>query len=317
MQVYVKRNKTDGRTNESLLSLMIKQRFLLFMSLPFVIWAIVFNYIPIWGWIMAFQRYIPGRSFFEQKWVYLKNFQEVFTDPRFYGVLRNTLAMSFLHLLFSFTVPIVFAILLNEIMNIKFKRIVQTISYVPHFVSWVVVAGIIAKMLSIDGGIVNEILTTFHIVDKPIQFLAQGKLFWIIATLADMWKETGWSSIIYMAAISGIDIELYEAAKSDGAGRFKRIWHVTLPGIRPTIMILMIMAIGWLMSIGFEKQMLLGNSLVIDYSEVLDLYVLNYGIGMGRFSFGTAVGVFNSLVSIILLLTANGVFKKISGESLV
>ncbi|HEX7056660.1 MAG TPA: ABC transporter permease subunit [Bacilli bacterium] len=292
-----------------------QQKYLYLMSLPFVAWVFVFSYLPLWGWTMAFQKYRPGRPFFEQKWVGLQNFSELFHDDRFYLVLRNTLAMSVMGLVVGFTVPIVFAILLNELRKQSFKRIVQTVSYLPHFVSWVVVAGIVYKMLSIDGGIVNVILQKLHIVDNPIQFMAKEHWFWGIVTVSDLWKEMGWNSIIYLAAITGIDPELYEAAKVDGAGRFRQNWHITIPGIRTTIIILLILSIGNLISIGFEKQFLLGNPLVKNYSDVLDLYALNYGIGLGRFSFGTAINMFNSVVSLVLLFIANGMFKRFAKES--
>jgi putative aldouronate transport system permease protein len=291
------------------------QKTLYLMSLPFVAWVFVFNYLPVWGWTMAFQNFRPGRSFFEQEWVGLDHFIALFTDERFFMALRNTLAMSLLGLIVGFTIPILFAVLLNEIRHSLFKRTVQTITYLPHFVSWVVVAGIVTKMLSIDGGIVNDLLLKFGFIDKPFQFMAQGTWFWGIVTVSDIWKEMGWNAIIFLAAIAGLDPQLYEAAKVDGAGRLRRIWHVTLPGIRPTILVVLILNIGHLVSIGFEKQMLLGNSLVVDYSEVLDLYALNYGIGLGQFSYGTAIGIFNSVVSITLLFLANGIFKRYSNQS--
>lgn len=294
----------------------LQQKYLYFMSLPFVIWLFVFNYLPIWGWTMAFQNYKPAKSFTEQKWVGFKNFVDLFQDDRFYLVLRNTLAMSIMGLIAGFVVPITFAVLLNELRGKYFKRTVQTVSYLPHFVSWVVVGGIITKMLSIDGGIVNEILISLHIINEPIQFMAEGKWFWGIVTASDVWKETGWNAIIYLAAITGIDKELYEAARVDGAGRFRQIWNITLPGIRTTISVLLIMSIGHLIGIGFEKQFQLSNSLVTDYSEVLDLYALNYGINISRFSYGTAISMFTSVVSIILLLTANGIMKKTTKESI-
>ncbi|UYO04453.1 MULTISPECIES: ABC transporter permease [Paenibacillus] len=297
-------------------STVLQQKYLYLMSLPFVIWVFVFSYLPLWGWTMAFQNYKPARSFSEQKWVGFKYFQELFQDDRFYLVLRNTLAMSFMGLILGFVVPIFFAILLNELRGMFFKRFVQTVSYLPHFVSWVVVAGIITKMLSIDGGAVNQILMALHLTDEPIQFMAKGNWFWYIVTGSDVWKETGWNTIIYLAAITGIDPELYEASRVDGASRWRQMWHITLPGIRSTISVLLIMSIGHLISIGFEKQFLLGNNLVTDYSEVLDLYALNYGLNMGRFSYGTAIGIFNSVVSIILLFTANGIFKKVTKESI-
>ena len=287
------------------------------MSLPFVVWLFIFNYLPLWGWTMAFQKFKPGRSFGEQEWVGLDQFITLFQEPQFYLVLRNTLAMSIMALGVGYTIPVLFAILLNEIRWSPFKRSMQTISYLPHFVSWVVVAGIVTKMLSTDGGIVNEVLIALNLIDKPIQFMAKGEWFWGIVTLSDLWKEMGWSSIIFLAAIAGIDNEQYEAAKVDGAGRFRRMWHITLPGIRPTLMVMLILSIGWLTSIGFEKQYLLGNALVQDYAEVLDLYVLNYGINLGRYSFGTAIGIVNSLVAITLLLLSNRIFKRITNESVI
>ncbi|CAM4377906.1 ABC transporter permease [Paenibacillus tarimensis] len=293
----------------------VQQRYLYLMSLPFVIWVFVFNYIPIWGWTMAFQKYKPAKTFFEQEWVGFKYFQELLADERFYLVLRNTLAMSFLGLLVGFTVPILFAVLINELKGRFFKRSLQTISYLPHFVSWVVVAGIVYKMLSTESGGINDLLLWLGVIDTPIQFMAKETWFWGIVTVSDLWKEMGWNSIIFLAAITGIDPEQFEAAKVDGAGRWRQIWHITLPGIRSVIIVLLILSIGNLISIGFEKQMLLGNPLVVDYAEVLDLYALNYGIGLNRFSFGTAVGIFNSFVSIILLFTANGIFKRYSKES--
>ncbi|MFD1988904.1 ABC transporter permease [Paenibacillus nicotianae] len=293
-----------------------QQRYLYLMSLPFVIWAFIFSYVPLWGWTMAFQNYKPAKSFFAQKWVGFDQFTALFADQQFYLALRNTLAMSFMGLIFGFVVPVIFAILLNEVRGMFFKRTVQTVSYLPHFVSWVVVAGIVTKSLSTDGGIVNELLVSMHIIDQPIQFMAQGKWFWGIVTASDIWKEMGWNTIIYLAAITGIDQEQYEASRVDGAGRFRQMWHITLPGMRTTITVLLIMSIGHLVSIGFEKQFLLGNNLVQDYSQVLDLYALKYGLEMNRYSYGTAISIFNSVISIILLFTANGIFKKTTKESI-
>lgn len=294
----------------------VQQRYLYLMSLPFLIVVLIFNYYPIWGWTMAFQKYKPGKSFFDQQWVGFDHFITLFNDPQFYIVLRNTLAMSFMGLIAGFTIPILFAVLLNEIRGSIFKRTVQTISYLPHFVSWVVVAGIVTKMLSTEGGAVNELLMWLGIIDQPIQFMAKGNWFWTIVTASDMWKEMGWNAIIYLAAITGIDPEQYEAARVDGAGRIRQIFAITLPGIAPTIAVLLIMSIGHLISIGYEKQFLLGNSLVVEYSQVLDLYALKYGLSMGRYSFGTAIGIFNSVVSVILLFAANGLFKKFTKQSI-
>ncbi|MEK0316344.1 ABC transporter permease [Cohnella sp. 56] len=294
----------------------VRQRYLYLMSLPFVLWAFVFSYLPLWGWTMAFQKFKPGIAFRDQKWVGLQYFKELFADEQFYRVLRNTLAMSTMGLVAGFVVPIVFAVVLNEVRAMSIKRFVQTVSYLPHFVSWVVVAGIVTKMLSTEGGVVNDLLVALHIIDEPIQFMAKGGLFWYIVTASDVWKEMGWNTIIYLAAIAGIGPELYEASRVDGASRVRQVWHITLPGIRPTIIVLLIISIGHLIGIGFEKQFLLGNPLVSDYSQVLDLYALNYGLGLGRFSFGTAINIFNSVISVFLLLIANGIFKRTTKESI-
>ncbi|MGO4696944.1 ABC transporter permease [Paenibacillus sp. 2TAB26] len=295
----------------------IQQRYLYMMSLPFVIWIFLFSYVPVWGWLTAFQNYKPKNGILNQKWVGFDNFVELFQDERFYIVLRNTLAMSTMGLIVGFTIPVIFALLLNEIRGQFFKRSVQTISYLPHFVSWVVVAGLVTKMLSTDGGAINQLLMYLNIIDTPIQFMAKGEWFWSVVTLSDLWKEMGWNSIIFLAAMAGIDPELYEASTVDGAGRFRKMWHITLPGIRTTFMVLFILSIGHLISIGFEKQFLLGNPLVSDFSEVLDLYALKYGIQMSRYSYGTAIGIFNSVVSILLVFIANGIYKRVTKESII
>jgi len=295
----------------------VQQRYLYLMTVPFVVWLIIFSYLPIWGWLMAFQDYKPGRAILEQEWVGLEHFVTLFQDSGFYLVLRNTLAMSVMGLVVGFTIPILFALLINEIRGSAFKKAIQTVSYLPHFVSWVVVAGLVTKMLSVEGGAVNELLMSLRLIEEPIQFLAKGEYFWSIVTLSDMWKETGWNSIIFLAAMAGIDQEQYEAATVDGASRLRKMWHITLPGIRPTFMVLLILSIGHLISIGFEKQFLLGNSVVSDYSRVLDLYALDYGLGMARYSFGTAIGIFNSVVGIFLVLTANGIYRRIAKESII
>lgn len=311
-QISFKKSKKDW------LKQINDQKYLFLMSLPFVIWLIIFKYLPLWGWTMAFQSYKPGTAFSEQKWVGLQNFSRLFKDEVFYQALRNTLAMSFMGITFGFVIPIIFAILLNEIKGVVFKKTVQTISYLPHFVSWVIAASLITTMLSVDSsGAVNEFLTKTHLTKSPINFLAIPKAFWWIVLAADLWKEVGWNSIIYLAAITGIDMELYDASKVDGANRLKQIWHVTLPGIRSTIIVILIMNIGWLINIGFEKQYLLGNAIVMNYANVLDYYALNYGINLGRYSYGTAIGIFKSVVSIILVFSANKFAKKIGEGELI
>ena len=291
-----------------------QQRYLLMMSLPFVVWCFAFMYLPLFGWIMAFQNFrltgaVTLRSFWDAEWVGLANFRELFADERFYTALRNTLGMSFLGITIGFVVPIIFALLINEMRAGIFKRVVQTVSYMPHFISWVVAAGMITSMLATTGPI-NDLLLSLGLIERPIAFLSRGEMFWGIVTGSEIWKSTGWNAIIFLAAISGIDVQLYEAAESDGAGRFRKIWHVTLPGISNVIIVILIMNIGWLMNVGFERQMLLGNPAIREWAEVLDVYILRFGVGAGRFSYGTAIGIFRSVVSIILLFTANTIARK-------
>lgn len=309
--------KTNSKKKrESKWHKMKRQKFLIFMSLPFVIWIIVFKYFPLFGWLMAFQDYKPGNSILDQDWVGFKYFIELFHEPLFYRSLENTLGMGILGLVFGTLAAITFAVLINELKNKGFKRAVQTISYLPHFISWVVAASIITSMLA-PSGIINQLLVGLHIVKTPLQFMSKPNYFWGIVTGSDVWKEMGWNAIIYLAAITAIDPELYEAAKVDGAGRIRQIFSITIPSIKPTIMVLLIMSIGNLINIGFEKQMLLGNPIVYDKSLVIDKYALDYGIGMFRYSFGTAIGIFKSVVSIVLLLAANKLAKKTGQESII
>ncbi|MBU3112211.1 ABC transporter permease [Clostridium lacusfryxellense] len=313
MEVLVKakkEKKLKSKKKKITLKLLLEQKYLMIMSFPFVIWAIVFAYVPLWGWTMAFQDYKPNLTFLNQKWVGLKHFKVLFAEDTFREVMRNTLGMSLLNITFGFAIPIIFALLLNELKIIRFKKMVQTISYLPHFVSWVIAASIITSMLSPEG-VVNAVLLKVGILDTPISLLTHPKMFWSISTIAGIWKETGWGAIIYLAAISGIDQSIYEAAKVDGANRFDQMWHVTLPGIRPTIMVILVLSIGNLINIGFEQQYLLQNPLVMSHSRTLDYYVLGYGIQMYRYSFGTAIGIFKSVVSVVLLLLANNFAKKI------
>ncbi len=295
----------------------VKQKYLFAMSVPIVIWLIIFAYIPIAGWAMAFVNYKPGIPFTENEFVGLKYFIEMFQDPRFWNSLLNTVIMAALSIAFSgFIFPIVFALLLNEVRSIKFKRLIQTVSYLPYFVSWVVVSGMFMQFLSPEGGIVNEILQKLHILKESVNFIGIPKYFYTILTSATVWKNLGWNAIIYISAMAGIDQELYEAAAVDGAGRLRKIWNITLPCIRPTIIILLIMNIGGLVNGSFESQLLFSNGLNMEKAEVLNLYVLNYGIKLMRFSYGTAIGIFTSFVSFGLVLLANFISRKTTDQAL-
>lgn len=289
-----------------------KQKVLMIWSAVFVIYGVIFCYLPLGGWLMAFQDYKPKDGIFGSTFVGLEKFQRLFSDATFLNVIRNTLAMGVMNLVFTFVTAIAFAILLNEVTSKFGKKSVQTISYLPHFLSWIVVTGILHDVLS-GTGIVNELLMGMGILDQPLNFFAHPKFFWWIVAFANVWKETGWNAIIYLAAITAIDPCLYEAAAIDGAGRWAKIRHIILPGIKPTIIILLLMNVGNVLNAGFEVQYLLGNGLVQNVSQTIDIYVLKWGISQGDYAIGTAAGIFKSLVSIILIVIANQIAKK-SGE---
>ena len=279
--------------------------------------VIIFSYVPLWGWLMAFKEYKPGvNTVWTAPWIGLNNFKEMFTDSYFFPVIRNTLAISSLKLIFSFVSAITLAVLLNEVKNKVFKRTVQTISYLPHFVSWVVAANIVFMSLSPDGGIINTFLTKIGLIKESVPFMGMKEYFWLIVALSNVWKDVGWGAIIYLSAMSGIDPNLYEAAAIDGAGRVKRIFNITIPSIAPTIKILLVLNIGWILNAGFEQVFLLGNSSVDEVARTLEIYVYNYAMKYFRYSYGTAIGIFNSVVSFTLITIANRVSKKVNGEGI-
>ena len=286
-----------------------KQKVLIIWSLVLVIYGVIFYYLPLAGWAMAFQDYKPKNGLFHSAFVGMDKFKQLFSDASFIRVIRNTLGMGVINLIVTFVMAILFAILLNEVKSNGGKKTVQTISYLPHFLSWIIVTGILHDALS-STGIINELLLKFHILDQPLNFFAHPKFFWPIVAFANVWKETGWNAIIYLSAITAIDPSLYEAANMDGAGRWARIRYVTLPGIKPTIMILLLMNVGNVLNAGFEIQYLLGNGLVQSVSQTIDIYVLKWGISQNDFSIGTAAGIFKSFVSIVLIVIANQIAKK-------
>ena len=292
-----------------------RQKVLLFWAALIVIYGVVFYYAPLAGWLMAFEDYKPKDGLFGSAFIGLEKFQRLFSDASFLRVIRNTLAMGVINLISTFVMAILFAILLNEIKSKGGKKVVQTISYLPHFLSWIIVTGILHDALS-TSGIINELLIKFNILDQPLNFFAHPKYFWPLVAFANVWKETGWNAIIYLAAITAIDPSLYEAASIDGAGRLAKIKYVTLPGIRPTIMITLLMNVGNVLNAGFEIQYLLGNGLVQSVSQTIDIYVLKWGISQGDYALGTAAGIFKSLVSIVLIVIANQIAKHNGEERL-
>lgn len=291
------------------------QKTLFIMIVPCMIYTFIFSYYPLTGWIMAFQNFRPAKGYFGSEFVGFDQFTFLFSDAEFWRSMRNTLAMSLMGLVLGTLFAIVFALLLNEVRCSGFKKVTQTVSYLPHFLSWIIVTSLISNMLASDG-MLNNALMALHITDKPILFLGEPKYFWWVATFASIWKETGWNSIIYIAAITGIDQTMYEAAALDGANRFQRMWHVTLPGIKPTIMVLLIMNLGWVLNSSFEIPYLLGGGLLQDVSQTLDIFVLKYGINIGNYSLATAAGMFKSVVSLILVFGTNAVANKLGENNL-
>ena len=301
---------------KSFFSTLGKQWQLLIMSVPMFLYVLFFNYYPMYFWVSAFQDYKPKLGIAGSKWVGWKNFQWLFGRADFINSVRNTLAMSVINLVFGTVSAVLLAVLLNEVRNRKFKRTVQTVTYLPHFLSMVIVVGM-AQNLFASTGSINELLMALGLAKEPIFFLGEGKYFWWLVGVINVWKEVGWGTIIYISAMTAIDPCLYEAAAIDGAGRFQRILHVTLPGIKSTFVILLIMNIGHLMEAGFEIQYLLGNAQVLDWSETIDIFVLKYGVSKQQYGVATAAGMFKSVVAIILLLVANFTAKKLDEDTLI
>jgi putative aldouronate transport system permease protein len=299
------------------------QRYLMILVIPVVIWMIIFNYLPMLGLVISFKDYNPYlgplKGFTDSPWVGLANFREALSDKYFLYSFRNTVFYSLMNLIIGFPIPIIFAILLNEISNSGFKRFVQTVSYLPNFISWVFVIGFMDIFFSVDDGMVNSLLLKLHLINAPIAFMASPGFVAPIVILTQVWKSFGWNSIIYIAAITSIDPSLYEAAMVDGANRFTRIWNITLPSIKPTIVILLIFNIGGLISANFgffEQMYLMTNPIIQDVTEIIDTYTYRMGILSSRYSYATAVGLFRSVVAVMLLVSANFASKKLTGESL-
>ena len=290
-----------------------KHKVIYLMLIPIIAFYIIFHYIPILGNVIAFQDYKITRGVFASKFVGFKHFATFLQDVYFWRLLRNTVVINLYNLIFSFPMPIILALLLNEVRNKSFKKAVQTITYMPHFISIVIVCGLVKNFVATDG-VINAVITALG--GDPVQFLTTPKYFPAIYTISGIWQEIGWSSIIYLSALSGIDQELYEAAAIDGASRWKQTLHITLPGLLPTISILLIMKVGHMLSVGFEKVMLLYNPVIYETADTISTYVYRQGILDANFSYSAAVGLFNSIINFSLLMFANSVSKKSSGNGL-
>jgi putative aldouronate transport system permease protein len=294
----------------------VKRLIVLYTLLaPTIISLFVFNYIPMYGIIIAFQDYSVFKGILGSNWTGLKHFEHFIMDERFWSVMRNTLIINFYDIIFGFTAPIIFALLANEIVGKTFKRIMQTISYLPHFLSWIVVAGIFYAILSPTNGLVNTALV-FLFGIEPIFFMTEPGMFRSIVVFADIWKGVGWSAILYFAVIAGIDSSLYEAAWIDGASRFQQTLHITLPGMAPMIVLLFLLKIASIFGIGFERIFLMQNPLVYDKSDVIATYIYRIGLEQAQYSLTTAIGLTQSLMAFLLLITANWASKRFVGMGL-
>ncbi|HHV95895.1 MAG TPA: sugar ABC transporter permease [Clostridiaceae bacterium] len=290
-----------------------KNKMIYLLAVPVLAYYIIFHYGPMYGVIIAFKNFTPARGILGSPWVGFRWFQEFFSSYYFGRLLRNTLLINIYSLIFSFPAPIFLALLLNELRNQKFKKVVQTISYLPHFISLVVICGMIVNFTARDG-ILNDIIAFFG--GERTTMLLRPELFRTIYVASGIWQGVGWGSIIYLAALAGIDIELYQAAVIDGANRWHQVWHVTLPGILPTIVILLIMRIGSLMSVGYEKIILLYNSSIYETADVISTFVYRKGLLEANYSYSSAVGLFNSVINFLLLIIANWISRKVNETSL-
>ena len=285
------------------------------LAIP-VIWYLLFCYKPMVGVIIAFQKYSLVKGMWGSRWVGLDNFEFVMGLRDFPLALKNTLYLNLLGLFVGFPVPIVLAIMLNEIQHKGVKRVSQTLLYLPHFLSWIIIGGMVLKIFAPTTGVINQTLLKWGVIDKNIPFLTDGVSWQWTYTLVGVWQNMGWGTILYLSAITGINMELFEAAKIDGANKLQQIWHVTLPGIRSTIVVLLILNVGQMMNISFDRPYILGNTLVQDYCDVLSTFVYRTGITNAKFDRATAIGLFQSVVGLILISGANFITKKMGEDGI-
>lgn len=289
-----------------------QHKWLYIMLIPGALYFILFRYIPMGGIIIAFQQYSPFTGIMGSKWVGVTHFKNFFSGTDFWMLLKNTLGISILNLIFFFPAPIILSLLLNEIRHDKYKKLIQTFIYIPHFISWVIVASLTYTLFNINDGIVNQIINS--ITGHTINFLGLPQYFRGLIVGQSIWKETGYGTIIFLAALSGVDTQLYEAAKVDGAGRWRLMWHITLPAIKGTIIIMLILKVGAILNTGYEQIFLMRNSLNVSTSEVFDTYIYYKGITNAQYSYSTASGLFKSVVGLIMVLGSNWLAKR-AGES--
>lgn len=295
------------------IKLLKKYKAFYVMLLPAIAYFVIFHYVPMYGIIIAFKDFKPLKGVWDSSWVGMKNFIDFFSHPSFSIVLKNTLLISFYKIIFGFPAPIILALLLNEIRNSAYKRTIQTVTYFPHFMSWIVVAGLVSTVLSPSTGVVNQILKFFGM--NPIYFMADPKFFRGVLVVSDIWKEIGWGSIVYLAAICGINNELYEAAIVDGASKWKQVLHITIPSITSAIIMMLILRVGSILNAGFDQIFVMYNPNVYDVADIIDTFVYRMGIESAKYSFATAVGLFKSIIGLIMVVTTNKIAKMIDEEN--
>jgi putative aldouronate transport system permease protein len=312
LEAQMQRARLSSFKRSQLVRDLLRDRWMYLLLFPGILYFVVFKYVPMLGLVMAFQDYKPFTGFINSPWVGFKHFERFFMEPQFWSLFRNTLLLAIYNLVFFFPLPILLALMINEARREMFKRIVQTLLYLPHFISWVVAVGIFYVLFTTEGGVVNELLAQFGV--EKIPFMLSEEWFRPMIIAQSIWKEAGWGTIIFLAALSGVDLQLYEAARMDGAGRWRQLWHITIPAIRSTIVILFILRLGSFLDTGFEHIFLMLNSMNREVGEVFDTYVYMKGLTQAQYSYSAAVGLFKSLVGLILVLGANKLAKKFGEE---
>ena len=307
--------KRRGKTGGSWKHDFLMNKWLYILTIPVVAFFLIFNYLPMAGLLMAFENYKPALGLFKSQWVGLQNFKDFFAGPSFWTILRNTLVISLLNLAIAFPLSIIFALLLNEMNVLWVKKLTQTVSYMPYFISIVVLCGLVTEFCSSRGFITNMMVSVFHIPRENL--LTNPDYFWAINLISDIWQNLGYSSIIFVAAITSVNQDYHEAAALDGANRFQRVWHVTIPSIMPTIVTMLILKCGTLLNVGFEKILLLYNPSIYSTADVISSHVQRLGIGQAQYGYATAVGLFNSVVGTVLLFLSNHISRKYAETSIV
>jgi putative aldouronate transport system permease protein len=306
-------NSKGIRRGSRLWAHIVRDKWLYLLAIPGIIYFALFKYAPMWGVVIAFKDYVPFLGVIDSPWVNFKHFEYFFNNPMFGRLLGNTLVLSFMNILFFFPAPIILALMLNELRSQRYKKIMQTMLYIPHFISIVIVVSISYVMFNSTGIVYRA---AYALSGKPVNFLTDVGLFRPMIIGQTIWKETGWGTIIFLAALAGVDVQLYEAAAIDGAGRFRQLWHVTLPAIRSTIVLLLVLRMGSVLDTGYEHLILMANAMNRTVSQTFDVFVYQQGIQQGQYSYATAVGLFKSIISVTLVLGSNALAHKLGEPGL-